>query len=136
MDSHISGHWYRLGHPHTAGVCSGEWARLWTSLEFQNDLLVLTSVATSGGGPGYYSGDRPTLESPIKTYSKMFVILSGTTLILISRSNSNCKWLKPPVEVVDFTIDELTSQLHRAFISSPMASIVLGLCSRSIRLLI
>lgn len=91
-------------------------------------------AATSGGGPGYYSGDRPTLESPVKTYTKMFVILSRTTLILTSRSDSKCKWLKLPVEVVDFTIDEPTSQVHRAFISSLIASILLRLCSQSITL--
>lgn len=85
--------------------------------------------ATSGGGSGHYSIDRPTLESLVKTYTKMFVTLSKTTLILTSRSYSKRKWLKPLVELVDFTNDEPMSRHHRSFISYLMDSILLGLCS-------
>ncbi|KAL6279843.1 hypothetical protein ACE6H2_016724 [Prunus campanulata] len=64
----------------------------------------------------------------------MFVILSRTTLILTSRSNSKYKWLKPPVEVAHFTVDEPTSQRRRAFTVPPMTPILLGLCSQDSRL--
>lgn len=86
-------------------------------------------AAPASGGSGYYSNDRPTLESPIKTYTTTFETMSRETLIITSRSNLKRKWLKPPVEVVDFTIHVPTSQRRRAFTAAWIAHILPRLCS-------
>ncbi|KAH0992178.1 hypothetical protein GBA52_003661 [Prunus armeniaca] len=60
----------------------------------------------------------------------MFIKLSRATLILTSSSDSNRKWLKPTVEVVDFTSHEPTSERRHAFAAARITPILVGYAHR------
>ncbi|CAL2246089.1 unnamed protein product [Prunus armeniaca] len=93
-------------------------------------------AATASGGSGCYSDDGPTLESPVKTYTTTSATMSRATLIITSRSESKRKWLRPPIEVIDFIIHEPTSQCRRNFTATRIAPILPRLWSRDTHIVI